>query len=155
MVYQFANGSRLAGNAQAVGEALEAIRAKRKALTPALVVDAAKPKAHPLHRYFEWDDSAAAKQFRESQAAYLIRSVTVKVTEAPTQPPIRAFVSLGDKSSRYEPIHEVLSDEERRGILLAEALRELEALRHKYSILLDVAQAIQESITAIRKRRVA
>jgi hypothetical protein len=155
MIYQFANGSRLNGNPQVVGEALEAIRAKRKALTPSIVVDAAKPKSHPLHRYFEWDDSAAARQFRESQAAYLIRSVTVKVEEAPDQPSIRAFVSLGDRSTRYEPIHEVLSDGDRRGLLLAEALRELESLRHKYSTLLEVAQAIQASIDTLKARKAA
>jgi len=155
MIYQFANGSRLRGDAQIVGEALDALRAKRKALTPALVVNAAKPKGHPLHLYFEWNDTAAARQFRESQAAHLIRSVTVKIESAPECLPVRAFVSVGDCSSRYEPIYEVLCDSERRDMLLAEALRELEALRQKYSTLIEVSRAIDDSIIALRGKRAA
>jgi hypothetical protein len=151
MVYQFAKGARLAGDPQLVGEALESIRAKRKSLTPKAVVQEAKRQAHPLHLYFEWDDAAAGAAYRETQAAYLIRSVTVKVEELPQQPVIRAFVSAGDRSHEYEPIHAVLCDTDRRGQLLAQALRELEALRQKYSTLLEAAQAIQGAIDALRK----
>ena len=49
-------------------------------LTPDSVLrDAQSPKS-PLHDQFEWDDSAAAKQWRLSQARELIRSIRVEVT---------------------------------------------------------------------------
>src|SRR5262245_40933442 len=54
-------------------------------LTPRMVVEAAKAKAHPLHDEFEWDDSVAAQKYREDQARELIRYVTIEVvTESRT-----------------------------------------------------------------------
>jgi len=49
-------------------------------LTPDAVVDAARPINSPLHSFFEWDDTAAAHEWRREQARELIRSVTVEVT---------------------------------------------------------------------------
>jgi hypothetical protein len=49
-------------------------------LTPQIVLDAAKRESHPLHEYFEWDDSIAAQAWRVEQARGLIRSVKLVVT---------------------------------------------------------------------------
>jgi len=46
-------------------------------LTPEEVVNAARPDDHPLHRYFDWDDTAAAEKYRLYQARGLIRSVHI------------------------------------------------------------------------------
>lgn len=49
-------------------------------LKPELVVAKAAADDHPLHSYFEWNDSVAAHSHRVSQARALIRSVKVSVT---------------------------------------------------------------------------
>jgi hypothetical protein len=49
-------------------------------ITPDAVLKDAKSPASPLHDQFEWDDSAAGKQWRLMQARDLIRSVRVEVT---------------------------------------------------------------------------
>jgi len=48
-------------------------------LYPADVVNAARPKSSPLHRYFDWDDRSAAEKYRLDQARALIRSVQAEV----------------------------------------------------------------------------
>lgn len=48
-------------------------------LTPDAVLKDAKSASSPLHDQFEWNDSAAAVQWRLAQARELIRSVKVEV----------------------------------------------------------------------------
>lgn len=48
-------------------------------LTPEILVEEASDEDHPLHNYFEWDDSVAAHQYRLQQAAFFIRTVKIKV----------------------------------------------------------------------------
>ena len=48
-------------------------------LTAAAVVEAARDSAHPLHGFFDWDDTTAAHQHRLAQGRELIRSVRVVV----------------------------------------------------------------------------
>jgi hypothetical protein len=111
-IFQFRNGCRLTGSAQAVGERLEALRKKAAALTPELVLSDAKSTRSPLHRYFEWDDTLAAQKYRIDQAGDLIRSVQVTYLDIdPTESrqvliegmppensmqanPVRAFVAI-------------------------------------------------------------
>ena len=60
---------------------LESIAAQTDGvLLPERVVEVASPIDHPLHPFFEWDDSKAAHTHRLEQARQLIRSVRVKVT---------------------------------------------------------------------------
>ena len=67
------SGGRVAG-------VLQALYDEHKALTPELVVDAARPEDSLIHDQFEWDDQVAGEQHRLSQARRLIR--TIKVTYA-------------------------------------------------------------------------
>lgn len=82
-------------------------------LLPAQVVDAAKDPTSPLHCHFEWDDSEAARGFREQQARALIRSF--KVTIQASQPvEVRAYVSLpSDRvlTGGYRTISEVMGSD--------------------------------------------
>lgn len=63
---------------EVVRRALRALERSGK-LTPEEVVSTAQNPEHPLHPYFDWDDSVAASKWRLEQARGLIRSVTVKV----------------------------------------------------------------------------
>jgi hypothetical protein len=78
------------------------------------IVEAAKPKTHPLHALFEWDNRAAGHQYRLHQARVLIRSVVIE--DAPTddaghQTRVRAIVSAPTPNGpRYRPTVEVAED---------------------------------------------
>lgn len=112
---------------------LLAIREKRQALTPQIVVDEARPEDHPLHHRFEWDDAIAGEAYRRVQAAELIRSVrvTYRKDERRGDRQVRAFVAIR-KDNTYEPIEEVIEDDFARQLLLAEYERALREIKTRY-----------------------
>lgn len=64
---------------QVYGKALKRLHDKNEGLTPELVVEAAKSPKHPLHGYFEWNNSAAARKYRLTQARHLIKVLEIEV----------------------------------------------------------------------------
>lgn len=72
---------------QLAQELAQLAQAHGQALAPATVVGAASDPASVLHRYFEWDDTAAAAAYRLTQARTLIRAIQVQVIRRP--PPDR------------------------------------------------------------------
>lgn len=109
-------------------------------LSPATVVEAARPADSPLHEFFEWDDSVAAEGFRLIQAAGLIRRVKVDVIvgdREPTRIQVRAFVSApslrGGEQGSYVPIETAPLEELKR-----EAIAQLDSVRRKYAHLEDL-----------------
>jgi hypothetical protein len=53
--------------------------AGKSGATPEEVLEAARKRASPLHQYFEWDDRKAAEKYRVDQAAYMLRSIEIKL----------------------------------------------------------------------------
>lgn len=87
MQYGWRPGCRLTGDAQAVGEALEALEGKNAQG----IVNAAKAKRSPLHTYFEWDDAVAGPLYRLEQARLLTRSVVIVREDGAGESNPRAF----------------------------------------------------------------
>lgn len=117
---------------------LESIYRQHRALSPALVVDTARPKSHPLHDRFQWDDAVAAEQHRLAQAAELIRSVRIVYktnTRTGAQSRVRAYVSTGepDRPSAYLPTDEAMADPITRELVLRQFERAIIALKRQYS----------------------
>ena len=108
---------------------LEDIMNEAGMLVPTTVLDYARDPASPLHKYFEWDDTEAAEQYRIDQARQLIRSVNITV---PAQVPVRmrAFVSLasdrGTKGGGYRSTMDVMSKKKLRHQLAADIFRQVE-----------------------------
>jgi len=121
---------------------LEIIRQKTGGfLRPMDVVDHARSKRSALHRFFEWDDSNAAEQYRLAQARAIIR-VVVQVSEQ-TSEKVRAFVSLQsdrNKSGGYRAFAEVVEDEALMLSLVDQAKRELAVPERKFNHLRDIAE---------------
>lgn len=113
-------------------------------VTPAMIVAFATDPKTALHSLFTWDDTEAAKQYREQQARDYLRAVVrVIPRENNAAVSVRAFVSLtSDRGPEniYRPIERVLSDEDMRAQLVADALSELRALSRKYGHLQELAQ---------------
>lgn len=106
-------------------------------LTPALVVEAARPADHPLHHRFEWDDAVAGPKFREVQASELIRRVKVKFREQDGRKPegwVREFHAVRDEDGEhvYQPLDVVLSDPLTTRMVMRQMEHEWKALRRKY-----------------------
>jgi hypothetical protein len=74
MVYQWKDGTRLKADAEKVGKEIEQIKGAK---TPNAVVKKARSEKTELHKCFEWDDSAAATQYRLDQARYVLRTISI------------------------------------------------------------------------------
>ena len=148
-VYKFKPGSHLHGDAQAVGQRLEQIRAQRDGITPEAVVADAQDGGSPLHPLFEWDDAKAAQSYRLTQAGHIIRCVTVQIEPAEhaaaDQPTIvRAFLPVRrpDGAPVYESTARAMSDAEYRRQVLLAAHAELAAVARKHRELTELAEVV-------------
>lgn len=80
----------------------------------------AQDESSPLHKHFEWDDSAAADAHRRYQARVLIQRCRITLVE-PEPVQIRAFISLQndrETGGGYRLTTDVMSDELRKEELL-------------------------------------
>ena len=113
---------------------LLAVRARTGYLTPAAVVEAARPADHPLHARFEWDDTVAAEAWRREQAHELIRSVRVSYVDGQGQrTEIRSFHAVrGPAGHVYNPVEEIIDDPFATKILLADMEREWRTMFRRY-----------------------
>lgn len=159
-VYKFAPGfSKKGGSAKAqeVGETLEHIERRHGAVTPDVVVVAARNPDSPMHPYFTWDDEEAADKRRLDEARELIRSVVVVVIVRDSegkeqQRTARAFVTLRQRGRRetepYYTTARVMSNTEMREEFLAIALSEAQSWMRRYQEFVELAavfRAIQRT----------
>lgn len=104
-------------------------------LTPAVVVDVARDKKHPLHSRFEWDDEIAGEAYRRQQAQTLIRSVRIRYVteEGEASDAVRAFTSIKTPNGyAYEPTLEVVTDPLKMKMILGDMRREWQQMRRRY-----------------------
>lgn len=113
-------------------------------LLPETVVEAAKDETSPLHGSFEWDDTEAARTYRLWQARQLI-SVVVQYIPG-SKHATNTFVSLkSDRKSGegYRVMTVVLSDEQLRSQLLADAYDDMQIFRSKYKHLKELVEVFR------------
>ena len=102
---------------------LLSIQDKYGELTAANVLKEATKKRHPLHNYFDWNETDAAKKWRLHQANKLI--VRAKVTITPhEEKTVHAFVSINeeDMPARFVHVPDAISDD----MLAAQIFEQLE-----------------------------
>jgi hypothetical protein len=126
-----------------IREELLDLQKRHKILKPETAVEWAR--AHPqsaLHSSLEWDDSAAANEFRIWQVRRLIAIHIVSETG------VRQMVSLTIDRTKvgggYRALDDVLASGTMRDVLLADALAELERTRSKYESLVELASVWTE-----------
>lgn len=123
---------------------------KNGQIKPEDVVEAASDESSPLHSWFEWDDTEAARAYRIWQARVLIRTRVTIIQDS--QEPMRIFVNLTSERNEglgYRELVSVMSNPDMREQLLADALEEMDRFRQKYEQLKELA----EVFSAIKKVR--
>ena len=141
MVYQW--NVKMQEDAQQVGELCEELK-NTVGLSPQTLLDASRSEDALLHNEFEWDDEVAAEKYRLKQAQGII--VNLKVIPTEKEEPTRAFEVIDHsygKSSGYESVVDVMSDDEKRQRLLASAKQELSWFREKYKTLKELAEVMK------------
>lgn len=135
-----------------VAQELEIIRTRHSGiLRPADVVAFARDPRTALHAEFEWDDHAAAAEYRLEQARRIIRCVVRVVSEDST--PVRVYASLRDDrrvGDSYRSVSDIMDDPHLRKQLLAQALREAESWRVRYERLAEL-EPIVRAITKVQR----
>lgn len=143
VIYGWRPGSRVGLDAQRAGEALSRIqKAHNGLLEPEAIIEAAKDEASPLHPHFEWDDAAAAGEYRKEQARELVRSLTVDISRSNVETKaVRAFVNVdvaGEKG--YVSTFTAMASTDLRKQVLERAFAELEAWRARHAELSELAR---------------
>lgn len=127
-------------------------------VTAEQVVAHAEDEDSPLHKYFQWDDTEAARQYRLFQARQLI---TVAVIMLPGKKrPSSAWVSLRydrqQPEGGYRLLVDVLSNADQREMLIREALEDLRTWELKYKRLVEllpIFDAIHQSKSKVTKKK--
>lgn len=135
---------------------MQAIYNQHGRLTPALVVDTARPKSHPLHsRVFDRPKGEAAEAWYKHRAHELIQSVKIVYREGDGEQPersVRAFHAVqGPAGYVYEPADLVASDPLTRQMVLRDMERqwkELFARYEQFEEFLEMVTADVEVVTA-------
>lgn len=156
MAYEWRPGARFPVEADIVGERLSELGQQNEGrITPALVVEDARPEDAPLHPCFEWSDPQAAQLYREEQARLLIRSVRVVVRDESKSEPVavRAFLHVADpQGPTYMDSAQVMRDELLRTQVLQRAWAELNAWRDRYKEMQELA-GIFEVIEDVQRKQ--
>jgi hypothetical protein len=149
MVFKWKPKVSIPVDAQVAGDEIQRItKEKGGVLKASDVVEAAKPKRSPLHPAFEWDDTKAARSYREDQARHMIRSIVVVREDDEGKKKngedkvFRAFIH-SESEDGYCTVHRTMSDEDLREEALARAWKELKDWRRRYSDFKDLAKVFE------------
>lgn len=137
--YQWPKGTGAPVSAQAVGEEIERLAGERGGVTPAQVVEAARPAESPLHPLFSWD---RAEQWREMQARQVLRQLKAAQDED-LRLARRAFVNIAAEEGSppvYVPARVALANEGLRRQVTQEALSRMREWRAVYGAFIEFAQ---------------
>lgn len=85
-------------DAQIIGEQIsELMNRNNNKITPNLIVDTARNKKNPLHKYFEWNDSVAGEKWRLQQARLMMGGIVEEIKIEGVRKDFRSFHSVIDK----------------------------------------------------------
>jgi predicted nucleic acid-binding protein len=114
---------------------------KGRSVTPKDVLEAARPRNHALHSYFDWNDRTAGEKYRIWQARSLLGRVTVKIVDKQGhETKTRGFVNVtlrerGAAPRRvYAEVKRVYETKSLRHQELERSLRDLESWCARYKI---------------------
>lgn len=114
------------------------------------VVDYARPKASPLHKYFEWDDTKAADQYRLDQARRVIQLVVIRVGDSEVREFQNVFVKEEDRRMYVRTDKAQRSTDLWQQVLDA-ALNEANAWARRYETLSQLSTVVKAIKTATRR----
>lgn len=111
--------------------------------SPEQIVEAAKNKKSELHKCFTWDDTVAAKKWREHQARMLVAQLVIR-TEAKDHEPVAVrIISSTSVKNEYKPVVKLIEVEQDYADLLARAISELKAFQRKYKTVKELREIFE------------
>lgn len=96
------------------------------------VVAAAEAEDSPLHNYFCWDDTEAARRYRLDQARDLIATVRWVSSDRTALSRVQVYAHLRDDKRGYRRVDEMATSAPLREALLKQFKEDVASLRDKY-----------------------
>jgi hypothetical protein len=138
-------------DAQTLGEELQKFNGP-DGFKPRTIAEAAAPRRHVLHKFFEWDNDKAGPLYRIIQARQLIAAIRIVSVEDEDEDAGRAFYSVPNHPRRYHDVESIRNSASLQMRLLEQADRELLAMRHRYSTIGTVCEAVDDARKKIAAR---
>ena len=130
-----------------INNSLKAMIEAKGKVTPQMIVDEAENAKSPLHKFFEWDNSAAAQKYRLMQATNMILSskfVCMLGEKKPGSPivdgkghMVRKLLPAYDGAHGFKDRVEVLDDKEARKSIID---RKIAVLRSWCESVVDILE---------------
>ncbi len=122
--------------------------------TPDQVVEIARPKNSPIHKFFDWDNESAAQKYRLQQARRLITSLVVISPKGKVQAYHHVYIQEQDAST-YLGSDLILQDQDLSLQVVQKALQELSWFKLKYEsyskYFVTIFRAIDETSEKIKE----
>lgn len=151
--YSWKAGRHPAVSAQKVGQWLETLPDRR----PETIIQAARARKSPVHVFF-WslDEKQAAMEHRLLLARLMLASlltVDVVVYDRKQKPRTIEYQTIvhSSREGSYDYMEDAMSDPDKRGFLLAQAMAELQATKRRYQHLSELA-VVFSTIERVSKR---
>lgn len=133
-------------------EELTKVYKQQGELTPRILVEVARPSAHPLHSaVYDCPPKLAAERYYIQRAHDLIQSVKVTYRDPKTSKryDIRAFHAVPAPNGEghvYEPTDKVINDPLLKAIVLREMERDWRQLHARYGTFVEFVELVQQDL---------
>ena len=113
------------------------------------IVELAKSKSSPIHKYFEWNKTRAAHLYNLQQARNMINCVVVEIDGDLKLP---TAISVKVKNKRvYMDTEKIMEHPEAMEQVLGDAVREIEYWQEKYSYLKKLKPVLRVMSPALKR----
>ena len=157
-IYGITKGASISkANAQIYGKELEKINEDFGSITPEQVVEKARNKSNPMHKYFDWNNNTASEKYRLWQARCLINHITIVIKYDGNIKEQKAFFSvnseINDEETEkvYVTMEKALSEKDLRRQVLQKALDEIIYWKMKYNQYKELSE-IFKAINKTKRR---
>lgn len=119
---------------------------KTQGLTAWTLLEQAKEKDNPLHDLFEWDNSVAAEKYRLVQARIIINEIKIMVEDKVMYGFENVTVKVSETDSKrvYQPINDIMDNEETRNQILLRGIQAQKYWKQQYSNLIEFKGIVKE-----------
>lgn len=122
---------------------LHRLEKANQALTPQIVLEAARVDDSPLHNTFDWDDETASEKYRLMQARMLLTAVKVEIKGNKLAAFINVNVMVENIPTRvYVSTQKALTNANINRQIIIQAAQELEYWKQKYNTFKELAGII-------------
>lgn len=120
-------------------------------LTAIELLEKARPTSSPVHKFFQWDDSLAAENYRLSQARQLIRIVVIDVDGTEYRKYCSPVYIEELEEHRYVELEQARRTPDLWSQVLERALKDAELWRMRYEKLREVRPIVKAIANVERK----